>query len=112
MDKEEDEKYEEFIDGIKGLAEQMNQLTKLAHVQYSPVVEDLIKRRCTDENEIEHLLDWILDFAYEEKMLLLFKKVCRYYYPINPKATEDYINFYREMWDEDSLPNKNEELPE
>ena len=112
MDKEENEKYEELLEGIKGLADQMNQLTELAYVQYAPVVEDLIKRRCTDENEIEHLLDWILDFAYEEKMLLLFKKVCRYYYPINPQATAEHINYYREMWDEDSLPNKNEELPE
>jgi hypothetical protein len=43
-------------------------------------------------------------------MLLLYKKLCRYYWKINPQATADYINYYREMWDNDSFENKETEV--
>ncbi len=42
----------------------------------------------------------MLDFCFDDKMLLLYKKLCRYYYDINPEATVSYVYAYREMWDE------------
>jgi len=48
------------------------------------------------------LLDGILDFCFDADMLLLYKKLCRYYFNIDPVATVSYINFYREMWDSDN----------
>ena len=33
--------------------------------------------------------------------LALYKKLCRYYYTLNPAATADYVNYYREIWDTD-----------
>ena len=47
----------------------------------------------------KHTLDRLLDVADHPAGLKLFKRLCRYYYPIAPAATADYIHAYREMWD-------------
>ena len=60
----------------------------------------IIVDKSTYQNHIDHILDGLLDFCFDESILLLFKKLCRYYLNINPIATADYINFYREMWDD------------
>ena len=93
-----------LYEGIKPLAEQLQQLYKQAYVLYKPEVDHLIKAQIKDENTIQHLLDGLLDFCADSQVLLLFKKLCRYYWDINPVATADYVNFYREMWDSESLP--------
>jgi hypothetical protein len=63
-------------------------------------VEDVLRTECRDPNRIEHLLDGILDFCCDPVILRLFKKLCRYYFPIDPEAIASYVNTYREMWDE------------
>jgi len=35
------------------------------------------------------------------KKMRFQKKLCRYYFHINPTATVEYINAYRELWDSD-----------
>jgi len=42
----------------------------------------------------------MLDFCFDAKVLDLYKKLCRYYFEIDPGATASYVNAYREMWDE------------
>jgi len=50
----------------------------------------------------------LLEHACNEEVLLLYKKLCRYYWDINPQATVDYVNYYREMWDnEDTIESEN-----
>jgi hypothetical protein len=66
---------------------------------YSKTVQDIIVSKSEDKKLIEHIFDGMLGFCYDEDMLKLFKKLCRYYYDIDPQATADYINIYREMWD-------------
>jgi hypothetical protein len=50
----------------------------------------------------------MLSFCFDEQMLLLYKKLCRYYWDLNPQATADYVNYYREMWDEESEKEEKE----
>jgi len=40
-------------------------------------------------------------------VLIVFKKLCRYYYNIDPQATAEQVQFYRELWD-----NENPEIDE
>jgi hypothetical protein len=42
----------------------------------------------------------MLNFCFDDGMLVLYKKLCRYYFDIDPKATVSYVHAYREMWDE------------
>jgi len=48
-------------------------------------------------------LDQLLEVAFDEKVLVTYKKLCRHYYFINPEAAVFYVQSYREVWDEESL---------
>ncbi len=93
---------EPLIGKIGELASMVKQLASQAVQQYSPEVDLIISSECRDDKRIEHLLDWMLDFCFDEKMLLLYKKLCRYYFSFNPEATAYHINSYREMWDDEN----------
>jgi hypothetical protein len=71
---------------------------------YTPLVDQTIADGSRNVKEIEHLLDGILDFCGDEKMLTIFKRLCRHYYGIDPRATAEYVHLYRKMWDEGKPP--------
>jgi len=87
---------------IEELAIAMQQLASQAVQQYSPEVDLIISSECKDDKRIEHLLEGMLEFCFDEKMLLLYKKLCRYYFSFNPELTAYHINAYREMWDDEN----------
>ncbi|WP_291099567.1 MULTISPECIES: hypothetical protein [unclassified Flavobacterium] len=93
---------EEELDGFKELAESVNKVTQDVFLIYEPQVDRIYRNKVKDEKEIERVIDALLDYCYDDKMLLLFKRLCRYYYEINPSATCEYAYIYREMWDEES----------
>lgn len=62
-------------------------------------VDDIIRCGVQDSQRIDHQLDFMLGFCCDPEMLNVFKRLCRYYYTINPQATVEYIHAYREMWD-------------
>ena len=89
-------------ENIYRMAEQIVQLHQKAYEAYLPLVEDVCSRTVS-EDELPHLLDYLLEFACDEKMLELYKMVCRKYLDVYPGCIKDYIEAYREMWkDEDS----------
>ncbi len=71
---------------------------------YKPKVELLINSNSSDKYEIEHTLDALCEVAFDNEVLFLFKKLCRYYYTIDPVATAQQIQFYREMWENEEKP--------
>ena len=50
------------------IAEQIVQLHQKAYEVYLPLVEDVCNRTAS-EDELAHLLDYLLDFACDEKIL-------------------------------------------
>ncbi len=69
-------------------------------------IENIIKNNITDNMQIERKLDEMLDillFYETEDSLLTFRKLCKYYFGINPQATVDYINYYREQNDPEGV---------
>lgn len=50
------------------IAEQIVQLHQKAYAVYLPLVEDVCSR-IVPEDELSHLLDYLLDFACDEKVL-------------------------------------------
>jgi len=93
--------YDALFQSVSTIAKEMQSLQTLAVTQYTPVVEAIIASRSRDVRHIEQTLDGLLDFACHPAGLQLFKALCRHYYRnrIDPAATVDYINAYREMWD-------------
>jgi hypothetical protein len=78
----------------------LKELAKEAQLYYNVEVEFIIKCRLEDKHRIEALLDLILDFCFDKNMLLIYKKLARYYYSIDEEAAISYINAYRELYDE------------
>ncbi len=92
-----------MISEIKQFIESRDALAKQALLQYQPIVEQFINENCQDNNKISYNLDFMLDFCFDAQMLLLYRKLCRHLYSIDPSAAADYINAYREMWDEEGM---------
>jgi hypothetical protein len=88
---------------LRHLASAIKNLSKQAYREYAPLVNGIVGSKSRDTQQIEQLLDGMLGFCFDEKMLALFKSLCRHYYYIDPAATAAHIYAYREMWDEKSL---------
>jgi hypothetical protein len=84
---------------IKAIVGQFSNLANEAFKVYTPIVNEIIEKQNQDENHIQRTLDYLLDFCFDEKMLTLYRRLCRYYWDINPHATANYIDYYREMYD-------------
>ena len=93
---------EEFEAEISSLAKALSELHEQAVVAYTPLVNDICSRKAT-EDEVDHLLTDMLSFAVYEKMLLLFKKVCRTYLYTYPEVVGFYILEYKKEYDRESL---------
>ena len=91
-----------FVKSIGELAQATQSLARRAEQEYAPIVEAILCDGCRDIRHIEQTLDGLLDFCFDPKVLLLYKKLCRYYYDIDPEATTSYVHAYREMWDSKS----------
>lgn len=87
-------------DGIFQIARQIVQLKQKSYAVYLPLVEDMCNR-IVSEDEVAHLLDYLLDFACDEKILGLYKRVCRRYLYIYPSYIKSYVEAYREMWEDE-----------
>jgi hypothetical protein len=90
----------DLVKSIGELAKARNQIARRAEQQYTFEVESLLKDQSRDPQRIEHLLDGLLDFCFHSAMLSLYKKLCRYYFKIDPEATASYVYAYRDMWEE------------
>lgn len=89
------------FESIKQLAAKQQALAKQSVALLAPEVEALIRSKVEDAEDIERLLDLLLDVAFVPEGLEQFKQLCRYYLPLNPIVTQEYVHAYREMWDSD-----------
>lgn len=91
--------YANMLESISALAGSLRAINQQAVREYTPVVETILRSLSRDARHIERTLDGLLDFCGHEPALQLYKKLCRYYFPINPAVTAEYIHAYREVWD-------------
>ena len=93
-----------FVEELRPLVEARNHLARKAETGFAIQVDDITREGCKDPKRIEWLLSCMLDFGFDNRILVLFKKLCRYYYAIDPEATASYVYSYRKMWDKDYMP--------
>lgn len=91
--------YEELVEAVRPLAEQIAGLYDEAARRYEPEVDAIVGSGSRDEKRIEHTLDGLLDFGDDERILRLYKRLCRYYWTIDKTATAEYVMLYRDHWD-------------
>lgn len=69
---------------INAIVERIQDASELSYNYYKPLVDRIIAEKAS-EKEVEHLLDYMLDVCHDNRMLNLFKKVCRLYYSLYPE---------------------------
>ena len=97
--KEGKSKENSIFSEVRPIALSIQRLAKQASQQYSLEVDAVIREQSRNRQRIEHLLDGMLDFCFDKGMLILYKKLCWYYFSIAPDATVSYIYAYRDLWD-------------
>ena len=83
----------------KAIVERIQDISELSYNYYKPLVDSIIVEKAS-EKEVEHLLDYMLDVCHDDRMLNLFKKVCRRYHALYPEMIASEILVYKE-WYED-----------
>ena len=88
------EKEDQLFNAIAELIKSRNQLAKqaLSGFRYEII-------RTKNHDKIEHLFDRMLDYCFDDEVLVEYKRILRYYYPINPESVVFYVEQYREMYD-------------
>ena len=76
---------ESFSKSISEIAKAIEQIESDAVLAYTSLVHDICNREATEE-EVDHLLSDLLGFVEFERMLELFKKVCRTYFYTYPEV--------------------------
>ena len=94
--------YDSLLESMNGIVEQMQGLADMAVVEYTPLVKDICSRKAS-QNEVGLLLDYMFSFLGDERMLQLFKHVCRHYFYTYPGLIHSYILDYRKEYDPESL---------
>lgn len=96
---EKDSEYEDFV---RELGSRFKALNDMAVREYTPLVDDICSR-IAPRNEVERLLDYLFDFAGNDQVLLLYRRVCRHYFQIYLESIAFYIMEYRKEYDPESL---------
>ena len=91
-----------LVEHLKPLVEHMKYIHDMAVVAYTPLVDDICSGNAT-RNEVELMLDWLLMYAGDDRMLQLYKRVCRAYWQVYPDSIAFYIMEYRKEYDPESL---------
>lgn len=94
--------YDSLLESMNGIVEQMQELADMAVVEYTPLVKNICSRKAS-QNEVGLLLDYMFSFLGDERMLQLFKHVCRHYFYTYPGLIHSYILDYRKEYDTKSL---------
>ena len=95
--------YQELVTGISALVGQLNALTEAAVEQCRRTIEAIEVSRTRDVSRIEQTLDRLLDHCGDTRGLELFRRLCRYYYFINPAAAAEYVLTYRDLWEREGV---------
>ena len=98
-----DKDCQDFLTGIKELARELAQIRKRAAIEYAPSVEEFCARKQASENEVGRMLDLLFEFADDERILLMYKKVCRRFVYDYPETISYYIMEYRKEYDRESF---------
>ena len=101
---------ETLIEDVEAIERKIKELHDLAYVQYSQLADAVLVGNLTDEKQIEHILDGIIDFGDDLRFLELTKKLCRHICCRYPQLVGSFASMYRLIFEEkeDSDGNGND----
>ena len=85
---------------IGEIVQELSRLTDTAYQQYSRLVEQVLSGRITEEREIERIMDGLVDFGDDPRLLELYKTLCRHIYYKHPALVKEHIALFRLQFEE------------
>ncbi len=101
-----DKDCQDFLAGIEELARELTQIRERAAIEYAPIVEEFCARKQASENEVGRMLDYLFEFADDERILLMYKKVCRRFVYKYPETISFYIMEYKKIRSRESYRDR------
>jgi len=92
----------ELGDWIKLLGACYNAVTPIYH-DYRQITEDIVTGKITDIERIEHFLDTLMEFYFDHRFVYLYKRICRYLLPQNPKMISEHIRLFIELYGDGTM---------
>ncbi|MDE7082487.1 MAG: hypothetical protein K2O89_02130 [Clostridia bacterium] len=91
------------INKIKSLLDDTARLADNAVTLYEPTVANVCLRLQKSENvgelEVSRLLDALLGFCFDERIVEQYRRVCKVAVLRHASLVADYIRYYIEMWE-------------
>ena len=88
-------RYSEALEAAKETVEALNKLTDQALAQYTALVDSAVAGHITDERELEHIMDGLLDFGDDLRFLEIYKRLCRHIFYRHPQMVGEHIYLWR-----------------
>ena len=85
---------------IREIIQEISRLMDAAYQQYSRLVEQVLNGRITEEREIERIMDGLVDFGDDPRLLELYKTLCRHIYYKHPALVKGHIALFRLQFEE------------
>lgn len=93
---------QELYDMCKSIIELHKQRYAIVKFEIEKIIKDNVKDERCIQRKLDEMLD-ILLFYENDDSLLLFRRLCKYYFSINPLVTAQYINYYKEQNDPEGI---------
>lgn len=85
---------------IREIVQEISHLMDTAYQQYSRLVEQVLSGRITEEREIERIMDGLVDFGDDPRLLELYKTLCRHIYYKHLALVKGHIALFRLQFEE------------
>ena len=85
---------------IREIVQEISRLMDAAYQQYSRLVEQVLNGSITDEREIERIMDGLVDFGDNPRLLELYKTLCRHIYYKHLALVKGHIALFRLQFEE------------
>ena len=92
---------EDFLGSFGNIARQLKGLSEQILPHYQDFTYNVENGRINDINTIERELDYMLSFCFDERVLVLYKRVLRKIYYTHPDIVKSYIDSYLDMYEND-----------
>ena len=101
-------RYSEALEAAKETVEALNKLTDQALAQYTALVDSAVAGHITDERELEHIMDGLLDFGDDLRFLEIYKRLCRHIFYKHLQMVGEHIYLWRMQFDTKDEEDENE----
>ena len=80
-------------------SEMVSKIQEQSYSAFSLLSDQICNDPLADQNEVEKMLDSLLGYCYDDRILDLYKKVCKTFYSKYPNMIAEHILMYKDMYE-------------